>query len=115
MSADDDIYLRDGESYQAPGVYYPEAPEEQKAAEQDIRNIKAASYPILEDNLKWFEEAINACDNMDNIVTADMTRNGVTYSRRVSVEAQVLAYQLLKAKLQEKYAEYQEFAKEIDS
>lgn len=105
----DDLYLNTGESFEA---YYPKEDTERKEKETKKAGAKAASYPILSDLAEWFEEAVKDCDNLDNIQTQTITMNGNAYERTVSIEAQVLAYQLLKQKLQEKYLEFQEFKKE---
>lgn len=108
---DGDLYLRDGADYQN-GIYYPDAPEEQVEEEQKAIGVKASSYPVMDDVADWFKTAISECDSVSNIEVATMTMNGVKYSRSVSVEAQVLAYQLLKELLQDKANEFQEFGKE---
>jgi hypothetical protein len=65
----------------------------------------------MDDVADWFKQAITECDSIANIEVATMTVHGVKYSRAVSVEAQVLAYHLLKEMLQDKANEFQEFGK----
>jgi hypothetical protein len=105
---DGDLYLRDGADYQN-GVYYPEAPIAQVEEEQKAIGIKASSYPVMDDVANWFKEAIADCDSISNIETSIQTLNGVKYSRTISIEGQVFAYQLLKELLQDKANEFQEF------
>lgn len=110
-TGDDMVYMNDGDSFQN-GIYYPDAPEEQTTKINEEQSAKAGSYPILPKLHKWFEDQIKDCDNMHNIQVSKMTINGVSYGRTVSVEAQVLAYQLLKEKLTEKAHEFDDFAEE---
>lgn len=104
----DDLYLRDGADY-TNGIYYPEVPTEQKEEEAKHKGTIASSYPIMDDVANWFDEAITECSDIANIETSTTTINGVKYSRTIHVEAQVLAYQLLKQLLQDKAAEFKEF------
>lgn len=90
-------------------------PEESMAREEAAREESrsfAAAPEVLAANGEWFATAVADCDSIDNIQIKEMLVNGVTYSRKVSIEAQVLAYQLLKIKLSEKAAEYQRFMEE---
>lgn len=107
-ASNDDVYVNDGETYQDT-AYYPTEPQEQKESQAHDAGIKAASYPIMPELAEWFQTAITDCDNIHNIQVTAMTVNGVQYSRQISVEAQVLAYQLLKEKLQEKAEEFAKF------
>lgn len=105
QTTDDDIYLRDGESFQ-DGAYYPT---EDKEALEEARNdasSKAASYPILNDLAEWFEQQVRECDNIDNI---DMTQGAV------SIESQVLAQKLLKQKMLDKAQEFAQFKEQNDA
>lgn len=113
-SSNDDIYVNEGSSYDN-GVYYPNAPEERLEAEREDSAKKSASYPVLKEIASWFERQIQACDSMDNIQIETLEVNGVKFSRTVSVEAQVLAMQLLKQQLQMQYEEYKTFQEEHDA
>lgn len=106
--SDDNIYQNDGESFQN-GIYYPEAPDERREDESKELAGVSASLPIMPEIAAWFDAAVAECDNMDNIQIDEIEANGVRYHRNVSIEAQVLAYQLLKAKLTEKKLEFQDF------
>lgn len=107
---DDDVYVNAGDSYDT--TYYPEAPEEQQEEERHEKMIRAASYPIMDDLADWWKDMIEGCDDIHNIAMTEMTINDVKYTRAVSIEAQVLAYQLLKEKLIEKYQMFQGFGKD---
>jgi hypothetical protein len=105
---DGDVYPNDGETFQQ-GAYYPGTPEEQAVAEKEEAAKKSASFPILGDLAEWFEQQIKACDDIHAIQITTMEINGVKFSRKVSVEAQVLAMQLLKERFTEKYHEFEKF------
>lgn len=109
----DDLYQNDGETYQN-GVYYPGEPEERKEQERVEAGIIASSYPIITDVADWFAAEIAACDSLDNIQTTSVTYGLNTYDRKVSIEAQVLAYQLLKEKLAEKAKDFDRFRSDHD-
>jgi hypothetical protein len=113
MHADDDVYLNAGDSYDAPGVYYPKQAEPTEE-ELQARAAMVQSYPIMASVYEWFEMQIDGADSIQNIKMQSMTVNGVKYSREVSIEAQVLAFQLLKDMLIEKQAEFKTFAPESD-
>jgi hypothetical protein len=106
--SDGDVYVNEGDTFQA-GIYYPDTPKEQKAKEKDEAAVKAASFPILKDLAGWFEEQIKDCDDIHNIQITEMEVNGVKFTRKASIEGQVLAMQLLKEKLTAKYHEFQKF------
>lgn len=105
---DDDLYKNDGATY-TNGVYYPEVPAEQVEDEAKARGILASSYPVMDDVAEWFKQSIADCDSISNIEIQAMTVHGVKYTREVSVQAQVLAYQLLKQALEDKAKEFSEF------
>lgn len=110
--SDDDLYVNAGDSYNTPvGEYYPAPPAERVEEERQERAIKAASYPIMDDLADWWKAMIDGCDDIHNIAMTDMTVNDVKYTRSVSIEAQVLAYQIVKEKLIEKYQLFQNFGK----
>lgn len=109
MPANDDIYMNEGNSYDSPGVYYPTEPEAQVEEQIAQSAPKVASYPVMDEVTAWFEQQIKECDDIHNIQVTTMTINGVKYSRTVSVEAQVLAMQLLKEKLRDKAHEFSNF------
>lgn len=111
---DGDLYVNDGETFDN-GEYYPDAPEERKTEEREAAAAVASSYPVMAEIAEWFKEQILACDDIHNIQATEIVRDGVTYSRKVSIEAQVLAFQLIKDKMQSKFDEYKEFIKESDS
>lgn len=104
----DDLYLRDGETY-TNGVYYPELPQEQVEAEVKQKGILASSYPVMNDIADWFDTAIKDAQDLSNIDLTITEINGVKVTMAVSAEAQVLAYQLLTQALQDKKAEFAEF------
>lgn len=104
----DDLYQNDGESF-TNGVYYPTVPEEQIEEEIRAKSIMAGSYPIMDNVADWFKDAIKECDSISNIETTTVTINNVKYSRTIHIEAQVLAYQLLKSLLSDKANEFGEF------
>lgn len=109
----EDLYPNAGDSYDTPpGAYYPGLPKEREEAEKEEVAAKSASLPILPEIAEWFQEQIARTDSVDNIKIDEMTLNGVRYSRKLSVEAQVLAFQLLKARLIEKAKEFDDFAQE---
>jgi hypothetical protein len=112
---DGDIYVNPGITDVLGGAYYPGEPEERKAAEKDQAAPVAASYPIMEDVAEWFKQQIASCDDMHNIQVSKMTIGGTVYERSISVEAQVLAYQLLKEKLTDKFNTFKDFSKETDA
>lgn len=102
-----DDYPNDGEQM----TYPKEAPLVQEEA--DLKTTVDKSYPILQDIIDWFEKEIALADSIDNIETK--TLSGVKYSRTVSVEAQVLAQQLLKGKLQESQTRFIRFKEDNDT
>lgn len=112
---DSDIYVNPGQTESLGGDYYPGVPAERTEAEQAEAAPIAGSYPIMEDVAKWFEAQIAECDDMHNIQTSKLTVNGAVFERTVSVEAQVLAYQLLKEKLQAKFNTFKAFAEDPDA
>lgn len=112
-TANDDLYVNQGESYDV-GLYYPTDDPERVESEAKEKSIKAASYPIIPEIAAWFAEQINLSSRNSNIKTQALTINGVRYDRTVSIEGQVLAYQLLEALLTEKAAEFGNLAKELE-
>lgn len=111
--SNDDIYVNDGETF-VDSAYYPAPPTDRVEAEVTEASIKAASYPIMGAVADWFIDAVAECDNLDNIETHAMTINGVKVGRTMSIEVQVLAYQLLKQLLMDKCTEFNQFATERD-
>jgi hypothetical protein len=105
-------YVGDGGSLSTD--WQPIGPTEQQEAEQSQKAVQASSYPIMDEVAKWFDNAIHDASGLDNIKIDELTINGVKYSRTVSVEAQVLAYQLLEQLLTQKRAEWAEFGKDDD-
>lgn len=108
---DDDIYVNAGDSYDT-GTQYYDVPAEQKEEEIKEAAIKAASYPILGDVADWFEAQINQCESIENIQFDVTTIQGITVDRKISVEAQVLAYRMLRQLLDDKYQEFKDFRRE---
>ena len=108
--SDDDIYVNAGDSYDT--TFYPDVPQERIEEESHEKAIRAASYPIMDELADWWKDMIESCDDIHNISVTEMTLNDVKYSRTVSIEAQVLAYQLLKEKPIEKYQLFQGFGKD---
>ncbi len=110
---DDSLMPYDGEAFDTSS--YAELPEDRKQKERDESGIKAASYPVLPKIADWFEQAIKDCNNLDNITLGStMEKNGVVYDQRTSVQAQILAYRLLKELLVEKYDEFKDFQEDLD-
>lgn len=106
--SDDDVYVNSGESY-VGGAYYPGEPEERKEIEQQQAAERTGPIEVLQGIYNWFDQQIKDCDNIHNIEVNEMTVNGVKFSRKVSVEAQVLALQLLKERFVEKRDEFKQY------
>lgn len=102
-------YLNDGASYSDSTDWQPPKPEVQTEAANQVKSVVATSYPVINDVADWFEQQINNCDNIHNIQVASTTINGVKYTREIHVEAQVLAYQMLKDLLLEKARDWEGF------
>jgi hypothetical protein len=113
--SDGDIYPNDGESFADNGAYYPDAPEEQKEEERAEVAVTAASYPIMASVAEWFKQEILDCDDITNIQFDEITVGKTTFNRKVSIEAQALAFMLLKERLQSKFEEFKEFTPEEES
>lgn len=110
LNIEDDLIIGAADtSYADNGNYYPKPPADQVAEIAETEGIKAASYPVLGSVAAWFEQQLINCNDITNVVTDSQTINGVTYSRQVSIEAQVLAYQILKGLLQDKFDEFKEY------
>jgi hypothetical protein len=109
-SNDGDLYQNSGDSYDT--TFHADMPQERIEEEVKAAAVKAASYPILGDVADWFDEQIKACDSVDNINFDIQTIGGVSVDRKLSVEAQVLAYRMLKELLNEKYQEFKDFKHE---
>lgn len=107
----DNLYTASATEVAEP--YYPEDDEDRKNEEQQQQGNLAASYPILADVDDWFESQILNASDIHNIQIHERTINGIKYNRTVSVEAQVLAYQLLKEILAEKQNEFKELAQKL--
>lgn len=111
MSGTDDLYINDGAAYDTS--YYPEDQDgEVKEQEVSQKAVQAASYPIMGDVAEWFEEQIKSCDSIDNIIFDTQVIGNVQLDRNLSVEVQVLAYRLLKEKLQDKARDFEDFRHE---
>lgn len=111
----DPVYPNDGDQM---GVFQPPVPDERKAHElkANVRKDRLArSYPVLDDLIDWFDGQIKAIDSIGNIETTALTVNGTKYESKVSIPAQVLAYQLLKSKLEEVKTGFKDFKEEHDS
>lgn len=106
---DDDIAVGASADENFSTLYEPGTPEGQAERIAQENAAKAQSYPVLGDIFDWFDDQIKRCPNISNIVTDSQEINGVTYARQVSIEAQVLAYQLLQSLLEEKRDEFREF------
>lgn len=105
---DDDLMPNDGEAF-TNSVSYPDIPEERVEEEAAEAAVIAASYPILPKLADWFEKQMEQAGSLQNIETKSLTISGVKYTRTVSVEAQVLAYQLLHEMLAQVYHDFQEW------
>jgi len=102
MPVDEGLYVRDGAGYDAGDNYFDE-PQERVAEERDEANAQVTAIPFLKEIHAWFDEQIAACDTLDNIqLNSIEVPGGFAVSTKVSVEAQVFGYQLLKQKLIEK-------------
>lgn len=111
---DGDIYVNAGDDYGVGGDYYPGTPEGQDKKIQEEKAPELMSLPIMPAVAKWFrDQAANAPD-IANIETKSLTINGVKYSRTVSIEGQVLAYQLLQELLIGKAKDFEKFMGEDD-
>lgn len=99
------LYPRDGQSYDNADNYFDE-PQERKEDEREETNEENYTVPFLTKIHAWFDDEIAAADSIENIKVESVTINGVVYSSAVSIEAQVLAFRLLKQKLQEKKDEF---------
>ena len=109
---DDDLYLASADD--ASTAYYPQEDDNQKSEEAKNNGVIAASYPILPELAKWFEEQIAACDNIGNIQIDSMEFNGHKFSRKASIEGQVLANQLLKEMLVTRSRDFLKLAKQLE-
>jgi hypothetical protein len=109
VTVDDDIYISSSEDDSYLPDYNPKPPEEQTVAIAEENAAKASSYPILSDIADWFEDQISKSPDITNIAISSKTIGNITYRREIHVEAQVLAYQMLKDLLSDKYEEYKEF------
>ena len=103
-------YVNDGATYD----WQPPQPEVQQEADKHIKAVVAPSFPIMDDVAQWFDEQIADSRDRRNIQVTALTVNGVKYSREVSVEAQVLAMELLEQKLTAKRAEWGTFGESDD-
>lgn len=108
---DDNLYPNDGDQM---GIYFPGEPLERKQARELEDSLLNKSLPVLDEVIEWFEDAIEEANSVDGIQTSTMSVNGVKYSRSVSVEAQVLAQQLLKQKLLDKQSKFIAFKEAHD-
>ncbi len=109
--ADSGLYPNDGDTM---GTYYqPEIPEEQLEAEEEDRKLRNAANPILDHLIEWFQDQIDAADSTDNIELDTLEVNGVKYERKTSIEAQILAYRLLKQMLSEKQGEFKAWSESL--
>lgn len=99
----DDLMPNDGD--QMGGDYYPDS-----TTKIETSPLKDRS-SIQEDVDKWFEKEIESCGSIDNIQIDVITVQGTKYDRQTSVEAQLLAFTLLKQKLQAKKQEFEEWLK----
>jgi CRISPR/Cas system CSM-associated protein Csm4 (group 5 of RAMP superfamily) len=109
---DDELYVNSGEGYDTDTFYAPKPPADQVEQEVSQQAVKAASYPIMGDLEQWFADWIAECNDLDNIQFDVTNIGGVTIDRKVSVEAQILAYRLLKERIQEKHREFEDFKHE---
>lgn len=108
--AGDDLYINDGDSFGAEFQYYDQ-PEERKQAEQAQAAAVNAPTPLQENVAKWFEEEIAKCNLPENIMTRTVEIAGVKVESKASIEGQVIAYQMLKQLLTDKFSEFEKFIK----
>lgn len=80
----------DGSSF-----YIPEVPAEQKIEMSEEKQRAVAAYPILDELLTWFDEAIKNTDSIE-ILKADARRRNK--SHEVMVEAYDITRELLTIK-----------------
>jgi len=95
--------------YPNSGEAYSSDPRVTTEAEQVDTAKVASGAPIMDDLTAWFDEQIADSDSLMNIEITELTVNGVKYSRKVSIEAQVLAHQLVKGILEAKKQQYETF------
>ncbi len=100
----DDLLPNDGQAYSSDPKITTHAEAMQRAQ---------ATSTNPQETVEWFEKQIARCDSLDNIETAEMKINGITYSRKVSIEAQILAQQMLIELLRAKMEEYKFFAENL--
>lgn len=109
----DDVYVNAGDDYDTN--LYP-ATEYQKSDEEKVADgNKAASYPVMTDNYVWFSEQVAKARDISNIQVNVQQIAGTKVERKVSIEAQVMAYQMLAELLEEKANEYKDFAPDEDA
>jgi hypothetical protein len=104
---DENLYQNDGATYQDQD-FQPKEPQQQTIDRQEELEKFAASYPIIQDVIAWFETEIANATSTDNIQFDTITVNGVTIEKKLSIEVQVYALHMLKLKLIDKYGEFKE-------
>lgn len=106
------LYPNAGDDYDT--TFYPEESEDRQEAERQQKAVIAASYPVMKDVAEWFESQIQATDSLSNIQLQSITVGGIAHERKVSIEGQILAHQLLKELLEAKYQDFKQFRGEAD-
>lgn len=87
------------------GTYYPER--EDKDEPSPLRDRSS----IQKDCAEWFDRQIKFADSLDNVQVDLLEFQGIKRERRVSIEAQVLAHQMLMQMLKDKKQEFEEWLK----
>lgn len=103
----DDTMPNDGQAYSSD-------PRVETEAERKYRASLNTVAPHLDRTIEWFEEQIANTDSLANIETTALKIGDVTYTRKVSIEAQVLAQQMLAELLRTKQQEYIRFQETIN-
>lgn len=100
----DDLMPNDGQAYSSdPRIETP--------AETIKKGMVSLAHPV--ETVEWFEDQIANADSLMNIETTELKIGDVTYTRKVSIEAQVLAQQMLGELLRTKMQEYQHFLDQV--
>ena len=82
--------------------------------EVEVDETKTSKKSIQEDMVDWFDVNIGSYGSIDEIQIDVMKHNGVSYDRKTSVEAQLLAHKLFVQLLIEKKAEFTAFLEKLN-
>ena len=81
--------------YPNSGESFDEAVDDTFDLIEEARTRANISYPIVDEFLEFLEDQLKAVPNITNIQTSKQKYNGIEYSRTISIEGQVLAYQMM--------------------